>query len=87
MPVSLSDLPVFVRGGSVLTRNAPRSTIGETLSAPERYEIYRDANGQAEGYWYDDDLVSSHPTSVQRRALRVGKGVQEVSISQPASIR
>jgi alpha-glucosidase len=87
MPVSLSDLPVFVRGGSVLTRNAPRSTMGETLGAPERYEIYRDANGQAEGYWYDDDLVSSHPTSVQRRALRVGKGVQEVSISQPASIR
>lgn len=77
-PVTLDQLPVFVRGGTILTRNTPQRNTPETLAAQERFEIYRDASGAAAGYWYGDDGVSTTDSRAQRIALSVTRGSEVV---------
>jgi len=77
-PVTLDHLPVFVRGGSILTRNIPQRNTPETLAAEERFEIYRDASGAATGYWYNDDGISRADSRAQRVTLSVARGSEIV---------
>ncbi len=74
IPVEIGDTPVFVRGGSVVVRNIPGTHMSASLSSPERFEVYRDEKGEAQGYWYDDDLISVDPKQVTRRRLCVEAG-------------
>lgn len=54
----LSVIPVYVKAGTILTRNKVGKTTIETLKNPERFEVYQNRNGRAEGYWYTDDGLS-----------------------------
>jgi len=78
MPVGLQDVPVFVKAGSVVVRNSPESCMRETLQASERFELYRDQAGAAEGYWYNDDLISTPAVGAVRRRLSVQRGEMTV---------
>jgi alpha-glucosidase len=56
--VTLKTIPVYVRAGSLVVRNAVGKNMEETLAAPETMEIYANANGDATGRWYNDDGTS-----------------------------
>jgi alpha-glucosidase len=56
--VNLETLPVFVKEGSVVTLNEPGGNTKATFDNPEKQEIYKDGNGEAQGFWYDDDGIS-----------------------------
>jgi alpha-glucosidase len=76
--VTLSDIPVFVKAGSIVVRNTVGKTTKETLALPENFEIYPDRNGDATGYYYDDDGISVNSTSVQRLRLSAPNGSNTV---------
>lgn len=75
------SVPLFVREGVVLTRNTVRHNAEQTLRAAERCEVYPDREGNAEGYWFDDDLrsVASH-RSRMRLVVRGGGPVERVPL-------
>lgn len=54
LPVDERAIPVFVKAGTILTRNAPQHTIEATLEGRESYEIYGDRYGNALGYWFQE---------------------------------
>ncbi|NDC39823.1 MAG: hypothetical protein EBZ48_17615, partial [Proteobacteria bacterium] len=74
VPVTLESVPVFVREGSIVVRNSVGSHVAETLQLPERYEVYPDSQGAAEGYRYNDDLLRVPPTGVKRSKLILHAG-------------
>ena len=77
-PVTLASIPVFVKAGSILTRNTPGKNVTETLAHPERYEIYRDKRGQATGHYYADDGISVNPVGTwQTLSLTTSGTVQK----------
>lgn len=71
--ITADRIPVFVRGGTILTRNTPKMTMEATLAAPEHFEVYPDENGEAEGYWYSDDFNSRNPKIVKRLKTWINK--------------
>lgn len=52
--VNLSTIPVYVKAGTIITKNIVNKTASDTLKNPEKFEIYPDQNGQAEGFWFKD---------------------------------
>lgn len=68
--LELSSIPVFVKAGSVVVRNAIGKNVRETLDGPETYDIYPDANGQAEGRWFNDDGYLKNDPKAERYELR-----------------
>jgi alpha-glucosidase len=82
--VTLKDVPVFVKAGSILVRNSIGKTSDETLSLPESYEVYADSQGKAKGYYYSDDGISVNAAKAERYELLVsgkGDGVKRVAIT------
>ncbi|MCB0336195.1 MAG: hypothetical protein KDD62_07810, partial [Bdellovibrionales bacterium] len=73
VPVNLASMPVFVREGTILTRNEPCLRTSITLSQPETFECYRDAHGQASGYWFDEKAggYSLAVSAEQEQVVRV----------------
>jgi len=55
---ALDQLPLFVRGGSILPTTEPMNYTGEKPWDPLRFEIYPDENGAAAGSLYEDDGAS-----------------------------
>ncbi len=64
-----ASLPMYVRAGSILTRNSVGKNAAETFAAPEETEVYLDADGKAEGFWYGDDGESLDDPSAQSMRL------------------
>lgn len=60
MDIELQTNPVFVKAGSIITRNIVGKTTFETINNKETQEVYVDANNTAEGYWFSDDGISNH---------------------------
>jgi len=56
--VNLSTIPVYVKAGTILSRNKVGKTTTNTFKNPERFEAYPDQHNQAEGYWFADDGLS-----------------------------
>jgi alpha-glucosidase len=71
----LQTIPLFVRGGAVLTLGPAMNWVGEKPEDPLTFEIYPDSNGNAAGTLYEDDGVSpAYENGVFRRtAVRVAK--------------
>lgn len=67
--VTLGDIPVFVKAGSIVVRNEVGKTVKETLSLPEAHDVYPDTEGKAEGYWYHDDGYLKHDPKAERYRL------------------
>lgn len=53
--VRLSTIPAYVKSGSIVVRNTVGINTQNTFEKEERYEVYKDKNGQAKGYWFEDD--------------------------------
>lgn len=77
-PITLEEIPVFVRAGSVVVRNTVGRTVGTTLSSPERREIYPARDGSAIGYLYRDDGVTASGRGAARFELVLAPGGQLV---------
>lgn len=81
MAVEFSTLPLFVRAGSIVVRNSVAKTAKETLAGKETFDVYPDASGAAEGYWYNDDGVSVADTSTMRMRLTWnGKSIERIKV-------
>lgn len=83
IPVDLSSLPVFVRGGTILTRGEPRATVARTFAAPERFEVYPSADGAARGYWFNDDGISSSGSGAERWNLELDQAGRVIRTPHP----
>jgi alpha-glucosidase len=70
VPVTDETVPLYVKAGSIVTRNTVKRNVLETLATPETYDVYPDAKGNAEGYWYGDDGDSVSDPNAQRIRLR-----------------
>lgn len=55
LPVTMDNIPLHVRGGSVLVLNEPRETIPDTRQTNFKIHIYLDKNASASGYLYLDN--------------------------------
>jgi alpha-glucosidase len=56
--VGLQSIPVFVKAGSILTRNTVGDTVATTFEKKENFEVYRDKDKKATGCYYSDDGIS-----------------------------
>lgn len=74
VPVDLATMPVFVRAGSIVVRNSPRQNVRETFLAPEIEQIFPDKNGEATGYWFNDDGISLEDSKARRISLTYQAG-------------
>jgi alpha-glucosidase len=74
LDITLASLPIFVKGGSIITRNTVGSNTKETLQKKESYEIYKDHNGNAAGYWFSDDESTINDPKAQRVLLTYTNG-------------
>lgn len=76
--ITLDRIPLFVKEGSIVTLNTPGKNTEETFKNPTRFEIYRDQNGAATGFLFEDDGISSLDAKAKRWSLRISKGESEV---------
>lgn len=51
----LETVPLFVRGGAILTLGPEQNYVGEKPAGPLQFEIYPDARGEASTLLYEDD--------------------------------
>ncbi|HEX8494722.1 MAG TPA: TIM-barrel domain-containing protein [Pyrinomonadaceae bacterium] len=77
----LETVPMYVRGGAIITLGPEMNYVGEKASDPLTFEIYADDKGQASTVLYEDDGNSpAYKSGVSRRtAVRVsqsGRGWQ-----------
>jgi len=54
LPVDERAIPVFVKAGTIVTRNVPQLTMEASLGGRESFEIYGDRYGNALGYWFQE---------------------------------
>lgn len=80
--VTLANLPMFVRAGSIVVRNTVGRNADATFASPETFDIYPDAQGNAEGYWYGDDGESTIDPNAQRLRLVWDPKTRSVQKSQ-----
>lgn len=69
--VDLSTIPIYVKAGTILTRNTVGKTTVDTFKSPEKFEVYPNHNGQASGYWFSDDGISLNKKNKKRYLLRL----------------
>jgi alpha-glucosidase len=69
LTVKLDTLPLFVKAGSIVVRNATQRNTRDTLAAPESFDVYPDSDGNAEGIWFNDDGVSIHDSNAKFERL------------------
>lgn len=69
LDVNLQSVPVYVKAGSILVRNVPGKNSEETFKNEESYEVYKDSDGNAEGYWFNDDGISVDSEKGERLIL------------------
>jgi len=71
MAIAVRDatIPIYVRAGSIVTRNTVGMNTEATLASPESFDVYPDAAGSAKGYWYGDDGESLQDVSARREQL------------------
>jgi alpha-glucosidase len=77
--IDLGSVPVFVKAGTILTRNTVMKNTKETMLAEEHYEIYPDTSSRATGYWYSDDGISCIPG---KKAQRIELSLQEDEVRE-----
>jgi hypothetical protein len=64
----LDQVPLYVRGGSILPSTVAMNHVGEKPWDPLRFDVYPDATGAATGSLYEDDGVSpAYRTGAFRR--------------------
>jgi alpha-glucosidase len=79
-PLTMEQIPVFVKAGSIVARNTVGKNVAETLSGPISYEIYRDSSGAATGYLYQDDGLANEDPSAQTWRLSIAAGESEIKL-------
>lgn len=72
--VTLETVPVYIKAGSIVTRNIPGMTTKETFKNKEQYEVYLTKEGKAEGYWYSDDGITVKDTDKKWERLSYEHG-------------
>ena len=69
-PVTMSDIPQFQRGGSILiTKERPRRSSKAQRTDPITITIAPNEKGEAKGYYYNDDGITFAHTSVIAKGL------------------
>ena len=60
--VTMSDIPLHIRGGSILPTQQPSTTTTQTRKSPVSLIVAPDENGNAEGfvYWDDGDSLNTY---------------------------
>jgi alpha-glucosidase len=76
--ITLDKIPVFVRAGSIVALNTPGKNTTDTFKNALKFEIYRDQNGAASGYLFEDDGISSLDPKAKRWSLEINNGETEV---------
>ena len=76
--LTLDNIPVFVRGGSIIVRKNPERNVEETIRSAPRFEVYRDIEGSANGYLFEDDLNSNRSSTVKRFELLISSEEHKV---------
>jgi len=83
----IGHLPLYVRGGSIVTSTEPMGYVGEKPWDPIRFDIYPDESGGAAGSLYEDDGLSPayrtgafRRTSVRCATVPAGK---QIAIAAP----
>lgn len=75
--ITPKSIPVYVKAGSIITRNKVGKTTKETFNKTELFEVYQDIKGKAEGYWFNDDGWSIDDTKAERFELTYRNGKVE----------
>lgn len=84
----LETLPLFVRGGAIISMGPEMNYVGEKPADPLTFTIYPDARGEARSSLYEDDGVSpAYRNGVFRRttvSYRASSAGAEINVSAPA---
>ncbi len=67
--VNQDTIPIFVKAGTILTRNKVGKTTVDTLKNKEKFEVYLDQKGQAKGFWFSDDGLSKNDKNARIHTL------------------
>ncbi len=79
----LETVPLYVRGGAIIPMGPEMNYVGEKPSDPITFEIYPDAQGQAQASLYEDDGVSpAYRNGVERRTV-VTYDSSRIEVSAP----
>jgi alpha-glucosidase len=79
----LETVPLYVRGGAIIPMGPEMNYVGEKSTDPLTFEIYPDAQGNAEVSLYEDDGVSpAYRNGVERRTIVTYKST-EIDVSAP----
>lgn len=93
VPVTLGDIPVYVRGGCILPQasHPARSTDELRRHRDLLLRVYPDQSGRAEGFLYEDDGVSrAHERGVALRSTfsaQVKEGILAFAMHQEGAFR
>lgn len=77
--VTLEDIPVYVRAGSIVVKNSPGKNVTETFARPEQFEIYPSEDGNGVGYWYSDDGEAESAASAISKQLTWDSSRERIS--------
>ena len=72
-PISLADIPIFVKAGSVLVKKSVGKNSHDTIHGPDQLCSYPDRQGQATGLVYRDDGISVDPQNRYFCEIRVDR--------------
>jgi alpha-glucosidase len=80
----LETAPLYVRGGAILPMGPEMNYVGEKPTDPITFEIYPDAQGNAQVSLYEDDGVSpAYRNGVERRTAVTYRS-SEIDVSAPS---
>ena len=79
----LETVPLYVRGGAIIPMGPEMNYVGEKSTDPLTFEIYPDAQGNADMSLYEDDGVSpAYRNGVERRTAVTYRSA-EAAVSAP----
>jgi alpha-glucosidase (family GH31 glycosyl hydrolase) len=79
----LETVPLYVRGGAIVPMGPEMNYVGEKSTDPLTFEIYPDAQGNAQASLYEDDGVSPAYRNGAERRTTVTYRSSAVEVSAP----